>query len=506
MSSEPSKERLLIFIVTYNAEKTVSQVLSRIPSEVFKDSRYNTEILIIDDSSEDLTFRKSNLFKNSFSACPLIILKNPVNLGYGGNQKLGYRYAIDHEFDLVALIHGDGQYAPEELPRLLEPLLTKTDVTAAVFGSRMMPGNKALEGGMPKYKYIGNKVLTYIQNKIINLNLSEWHSGYRLYSTRLLAKIPFEQNSNGFDFDTDIIIQTKASAGKIVELPIPTFYGDEISHVNGIQYACKIISTCLLFRIQKLNLLYNPKFDFEIENTHYQEKFSFESSHSVALKCLKKDDACLIIGCGPLELTKPFIEQSKETSVVDLFISENLRKACKEAWSADLDNFNLADAIKHKSFDKVLALDVIEHLKSPEKLCAQLRHSASLQKAEIIITTPNIAFLPIRLMLLFGLFNYGKRGILDQTHTRLFTRASLSRLLLQSGFEILEMRGIPAPIPLALGKNALSTLLLGMNSALCKWLPGLFSFQLFVRARPAPTVSFLLNEAKRHAAEELAKI
>lgn len=502
-SSANQKKRVLIFIVTYNAERTLTNVLRRIPSEVFSDPRFDAEILVIDDNSHDTTFDRGLDFREKFTACRLTLLKNPVNLGYGGNQKVGYRYALDHGFSVVALLHGDGQYAPEELPRLLEPLLTGE--SDAVFGSRMMPGTDARKGGMPLYKYVGNIVLSFLQNRLVGMQLSEWHSGYRLYSCDFLRKVPFERNSDGFDFDTDIIIQLRAARGKIVELPIPTFYGDEICHVNGVQYSCKILTSCILFRTQQLGIFYDPKFDLEFENLQYQGKFSFESSHSLALTNLKAQESCLIVGCGPLELIRPFLQKAGKVSIVDMFVGPELRSAVANSWDTDLDEFDLQAKTEGLNFDKVLALDIIEHLRSPEKFLEKLRRSDSCYKSEILITTPNVAFLPLRIMLLLGFFNYGKRGILDRTHMRLFTYASLQRALLQAGFEVLEMRGIPAPYPLGIGDTWLSRLLLKINSLLCRVLPGLFSFQVFARARAKPSVELLLREAQSHGKSESAR-
>src|SRR4030095_7661567 len=210
-------KRILIFIVAYNAEKTISSVLQRIPEELrCKD----VEVLIIDDSSKDETFRAGLKHEDATSDFKITILRNPENQGYGGNQKLGYPHAIHHGVDILALIHGDGQYAPEKLPVLIDPLVK--DEAAAVFGSRMINKQDALKGGMPLYKWVGNQVLTTFQNALLGSKLSEFHSGYRLYSTKALAKIPFDRNSNDFHFDTDIIVQLVFARLKIVEIPIPT--------------------------------------------------------------------------------------------------------------------------------------------------------------------------------------------------------------------------------------------------------------------------------------------
>ncbi len=232
----PGEKRILIFIVAYNAERTIDAVLDRIPKELHT---RQVEVLIIDDSSKDRTFQAGLKRETRAGDFRITILRNPENQGYGGNQKLGYRYAIEHGFDVVALLHGDGQYAPEKLPVLIEPFLN--DEADVVFGSRMINKQDALAGGMPMYKWLGNQVLTTFQNTMLGSHLSEFHSGYRLYSTRALQRIPFERNSNDFHFDTDIIIQLHFAGQRIKEIPIPTFYGDEICHVNGLKYAWDIL-------------------------------------------------------------------------------------------------------------------------------------------------------------------------------------------------------------------------------------------------------------------------
>jgi uncharacterized protein YjbI with pentapeptide repeats len=181
-------KRVLVFIVAYNAETTIEKVLSRIPASLHTP---DVEVLIIDDSSKDKTFQNGLRFQQQTAAFKITILRTPRNQGYGGNQKLGYRYAIDNGFDIVALVHGDGQYAPEKLPALLEPLVRGE--ADAVFGSRMIDKQAARAGGMPAYKWLGNQVLTHFQNAMLGTALSEFHSGYRLYSTAALAQAKLER-------------------------------------------------------------------------------------------------------------------------------------------------------------------------------------------------------------------------------------------------------------------------------------------------------------------------
>lgn len=249
-----SKPRIGIFIIAYNAVNHLIKTISRVPKEVYDEVE---EIFVIDDCSKDNTYYAALGYKAEQGISKLTIHRNEKNQGYGGNQKVGYLYAIERGFDIVALVHGDGQYAPEALPVLLEPLVRgEADM---VFGSRMSTPSEALRGGMPLYKYVGNRVLTFVQNRLSGLQLSEYHSGYRLYSTHALKKIPFESFTNTWHFDTQIILAMAERRMRIVERPIPTYYGDEICHVNGIPYALNCISTTYRFyRNRKNNIVSYP--------------------------------------------------------------------------------------------------------------------------------------------------------------------------------------------------------------------------------------------------------
>ncbi len=247
MTKHNKKKKCLIYVVTYNHEKFILKTLKRIPKKIF--SIYETTILVSDDYSNDQTIQEVKKFKKK---C-LKLISHKINLGYGGNQKIGYFYAIENNFDYVVLLHGDGQYAPEYLPKIIEEF--KNNKNCAVFGSRMIKRGSALKGGMPLYKFVGNRILTFIQNKILLTNLSEFHSGYRAYRVNTLKKIFFELNADDYCFDTDIIIQLALNKKIIKEIPIPTFYGDEISYVNGTKYAIQIVFATLISKIHHLGLI-----------------------------------------------------------------------------------------------------------------------------------------------------------------------------------------------------------------------------------------------------------
>src|SRR5262245_35813127 len=461
------KRRLLIFVVAYNAESTLEKVLSRIPESLSEN--YQVEILAIDDASTDRTFEIGNRVKRTNSLLfPLHVLVTPENQGYGGNQKLGYHYALKNDFDFVALLHGDGQYALEFLPALVAPL--REGSADAVFGSRMLVDGAARSGGMPLYKFVGNKMLTWFQNRMLGTKLSEFHSGYRIYSTEALRRIPFERNTNDFHFDTEIIIQLLIANQRIHELPISTYYGDEISHVNGVKYALGVVLAVLMARVQKFGILYDRKFDCEPANSHnawYRLKRGYESNHEVALRLVKTGSRVLNLGCAG-GLLGELLRRERGCTVTGI-------DTHSLAPGVSLDKFIRYDLnlgppeVNFEEFDYVLMLDAIEHLAAPETFIDNLRvkMSANLH-SRLVISTGNVAFIVIRLMLLFGQFNYGKRGILDLTHTRLLTSASLRRLLEQGGFKVVEVHSIPAPFPLALGNGWLGRSMVALNAIMGK--------------------------------------
>ncbi|MGN6161826.1 MAG: glycosyltransferase family 2 protein [Marmoricola sp.] len=227
--------RIGVLVVAYNAEVHLAKTLSRIPDDFASDVDV---VFVNDDASSDRTTEVAYAF-GADSRLPMLITKNERNLGYGGNQKAGYQAAIDSGLDVIVLLHGDGQYAPEYLAEMVAPIVAGE--ADAVFGSRMLAKGGARRGGMPLYKLVGNKVLTYAQNKLSGLELSEWHSGYRAYSVEALRRMPLESWSDGFNFDTQIILGLQDAGMRIKEIPIPTFYGDELCYVNGMAYALDVL-------------------------------------------------------------------------------------------------------------------------------------------------------------------------------------------------------------------------------------------------------------------------
>jgi len=485
-STDRRSPRVLVFVVAYEAESTLSRVLERIPPSIWA---LDTEVLVIDDSSRDRTFEVGLLTAERVGH-PVTVLYNSSNQGYGGNQKLGYAYALRYGFDFVVLLHGDGQYAPESIPDLLRPLIDGT--SDAVFGSRMLVAGAARRGGMPLYKYAGNKILTWFQNRMLGARLSEFHSGFRAYRVSALGALPFERNSNVFHFDTEIIIQFLMAGFRVSEVPIPTYYGDEICRVDGLKYAKDVAVATVGSRLHRLNVLYDRKYDVGTSgNRRYGLKLGYPSSHSAALAAVPDASRVLDIGCGPGDFARELLkkrcrvdgadqEPPAEPSPFGTFITWRE----PEPLRVDL-----------RQYDCVLLLDIIEHLREPERFLDALRAAAHSHQPKVIVTTGNVTFFVVRFQALLGHFNYGRRGILDLTHSRLFTFKTLCVLFEQCGFRVERVGGIPAPFPLALGDGRLGRALVTLNAFLIRLSRGLFSYQIFLVASPLPTVDALLDDA-----------
>lgn len=431
-------KKILICIVAYDAQSTLKKVLDRIPLEV---RQKVAEVVVFDDESKDGTFKVAKDYQISHPDFQnLFIYRNSHNLGYGGNQKRGYLYCIKKGYDIAVLLHGDGQYAPEALPELLKPL--EEGRADAVFGSRMMSPGAALKGGMPLYKYIGNKILTFFENRLLGMDLTEFHSGYRLYSVSALKDIPFERNTNDFHFDTEIIVQLNAKKKRIVEIPIPTYYGDEICHVNGIKYAFQVAISVLEYRLHTLGIIHYPK--YAVNSSPYRFKQDPHSSHGQVARLIPESgNRILDVGSGPSELSSLLKKRGNRIVGVDRHFSKEGHDGLEQRIEKDLEkDFDLPFG---REFDTVLFLDVLEHLKEPAMILGQARKYLK-PGGKVIISIPNVAHWSVRFSLLLGSFQYGERGILDKTHLHFYTLKSFRQMLRENNYSVVHESATPLPL------------------------------------------------------------
>lgn len=230
------RKKVAVVMPAYNAEKTLARTYADIPMACVDD------VILVDDASFDRTVEEARRLG-------LHVVVHPKNRGYGANQKTCYRTALERDADIIVMVHPDHQYDPAVIPHLIEPLLDGN--CDAVFGSRML-GGRPIQGGMPKWKYLGNIFLTAVENATFLIYLTEYHSGFRAYSRRYLESINLEANSDGFVFDTEIIAQAMAKGLKIREIAIETRYFDEASQIAfwpSVRYGFAILKTMLLYKL-----------------------------------------------------------------------------------------------------------------------------------------------------------------------------------------------------------------------------------------------------------------
>ena len=233
------KKRVFVVLPAYNAAKTLAITLNDIPRGVVDD------VILVDDASQDDTAELGRRLG-------VKVIRHDVNKGYGGNQKTCYQAALEMGADVVVMVHPDYQYDPTAIAELIDPILKER--ADAVFGSRMMKGG-ALKGGMPRWKYNANILLTAIENVVLGIYLTEYHSGFRAYSRKYLTRVNFEANSDGFVFDTEIIVQGVLKFMRFEEVPIRTRYFDEASSIKlwpCILYGINILVTLLKFFMYKM--------------------------------------------------------------------------------------------------------------------------------------------------------------------------------------------------------------------------------------------------------------
>jgi glycosyltransferase involved in cell wall biosynthesis/precorrin-6B methylase 2 len=476
-----SKKRIGIFVIAYNAVNKLDWTLDRIPAEVWEKV---DEVFLFDDCSTDNTYYAAIGYKHAKTVDKLTVHRNAKNLRYGGNQKAGYDYAIARGLDIVVMLHADGQYAPEVLPQLLEPL--ENDEADMVFGSRMANGGDPLAGGMPFYKFLGNKILTFLENRITGMKLSEFHSGYRLYSCAALKKVPFKQNSNEWHFDTDILIQFHEAGLRICERPIPTYYGDEICYVNGTVYALNCVKSAMKYRLHKAKLAYETKYD--IDGAHYTYKRTDPySSHSRIIEWIDQErpQNVLEVGTATGYLSSEMAKRGCNVTGIeqDPEMASIAEKYCSKMIVGDVESMDLSQLGK---YDAIILGDVVEHLRNPREFLEKTGKLLN-KGGKILMSLPNVANIWVRLNLLFGRFNYSRVGILDESHLRFFTLETSKKIARESGLDVISTNVTPIPLPLILpstSKGRPLSFLHAINWGITRLRKTLFGYQFILVCQP----------------------
>ncbi len=420
------------------------------------------------------------------------VLKNKSPQGVGGNQKIVFRYAVENGFQSVAVLQGCNVALLNQLPEMFR-----------TFDSE---DNDALLA-VNEYRSVVDKIAGGIHNKLTGAGLKGWRSAVRIYNTAALSNIAYVLNTNSENFDTEVLLQFVHAQRPIKEVALPrnTFGGGSCG--GSLKDALK---SSLKFFFQRFHLFYDVRFHASIlsdahltreqhEAPVYESKMSSVSPHSLVCESeniVPKESRVLDIGCSK-GYVATYLSKRKGCRVVGIDVlprSEVSPDGFRyEQINLETELGKLNDVLIRDEFDTILMLDVLEHLAVPESFLLNLSQHKFPTSPRFVCSTANVAFIVIRIMLLLGHFNYGRRGILDITHKRLFSAHTFRNILTQTGFVITHEHYIPFPFASLGWPASVAKKLETINRWLIKLRPRLFSYQILFEATPLSAPDLVLK-------------
>ena len=469
----------------------VTELMYRVPEELIE--QFSVEALLVDDASDEASFQRAREMRaHRDLPFPVEVLSSTRERGYGGCQKLGLEYAITHHFDYVVIFDRSSDLQPADLPDLVCPLVEdRADATV-----------------MAPVPTLRERIASRLVRRILHHPLAALHNGLRAYRVAALEKIPFALDTDERHIDTELLIQLLFSEQRVSSVPVSRDPRPKAARAPSGRHILNALRAVIRARMQQLSLFHERRFDCtpaKQENAHYELKLDFDSSHRRALAHIPPGSKVLDLGCAGGYFSQ--VLESDLGCTVTAIDREPLARGVSvtESYVWDLDRG--PPDLDYGSYDVIVMLDVIEHLRSPEEFVRLLHEKTSQSPSlRLIFTTANIGFFLTRIGLLLGQFNYGKRGILDLTHTRLFTLSTFRRLFTQDGFQVMSQEGVPAPFPLATSNRFLGHSLLALNRSLLRPFPRLLAYQMLLVVEPRASLSYLLDEAREITEAREAKL
>lgn len=396
----------------------------------------------------------------------LRVRRNPRRYGHGGRRKIAFEYALGQDFDHAIVVEADGRHPVEHLGRIWAPAVLAG--AEAVVGTREHPG-----------RAFGS----FLLRRALGMPIADWGSSLRLYACEVLRRIPFQLGSDGRRFDTEILIQCRALGIQVREARVGAFAEEGFS-------AFEALGAAIDYRLHQLHVQRNGAFLVD-HDVHYTFKHSRTGSHVQILRAIPPGSRVLDLGCSQGLLARPLREKSVRTTGVDI--------GPRERVSRDLDGYHRHDLEEPlelpegRVFDYVVIADVIEHVRNRQQLLKSARRHL-LPDGRLLISTPNIAIWFYRLSLLLGRFEYGPRGVLDETHVHLFTQSTFRREVEKGGFRIRRQRVTSLPFEVMFESTGQSRFVAALSEAyhvLARVYPKVFAYQFLLEAE----VTTLLDQA-----------
>ncbi len=360
---------------------------------------------------------------------------------YGSIQKLAFRWALEENFDIVAIVNGSGNFPMGSLAALVKPIIVgECDVVSA---SRVGDGIVSKDVDAPWYKRFGNRGLSDLTNRLTGKSFDDWHCAYRAYSCRALDAIPFDRNSDGHIFDFEMMVQLLEGNFAVSEIPVSIVADNAFNWIECASFAFAAIISIVRYRSHKMGFGTGST---AFNSLAYELKFRENTSHANLLQWIGEcpPGSVLDVGCSDGRFGE-LVESMGHTVVgVDGMELPGVRTRISEFYETDLDQ-GLAELLGGRRFDLIVAADVLEHLRTPEMLLAELKALLS-EDGIILVSVPNLSHWYGRLKVGSGMFSYDRRGLFDVGHLRFFTPVSFRRTASSVGLEIVKTASTNTPV------------------------------------------------------------
>jgi SAM-dependent methyltransferase len=444
-------KRIGVLVVAHNVADVLPGTLDRIPA-AFRDRI--EEIIVLDDASADDTFPAAAAWGRKNRLGRTTVLRHTKHLGHGGTRKAGLRIAVEHGLDVVVLLSGDGSYAPELLPAMVSPILDEQ--ADAVIGVPEQPS------GDGRVHRVCSNSLIKIAERTLGASLSGVHAGYRAYGTAALRRIAFEADADGPEFDTQIIIQLRHEGKRIVEIPVPG-----ASAETSLRQDAGIVRD--VFEYRRVGMGFGTS-DWVPERDYEPGESGFRPHDSLLAELADLPmGRVLDLGCADGRFAARIRELGHRVVGVDRAEFDGVRDRMNLFVRANLDEGIPQEARVAAGYDVVVAADILQFLAQPELLLHEIR-GVLRPGGQVYVCVPNAVHWYPRTRFLLGRFDYDRRGILDVHHLRFFSRRSLHRLLVRTGYDILDSQVRAMPF--------------GGQRMLARVFPGLFAYELMARTTP----------------------
>ena len=476
-----------LFLFECGDADTVRRTVESIPERVHDAL---DEVVVMDDrvGAEALPTLAS---AEAAQKLAVVVHRNPREHGFGGARKAAFEYARLRHFDwAICMRAGAGQPAAA-----LQALLEASGVLgndpareelaarpeALLLASRHADRSAALRSGMAWWRWLAHALWAGLLNRILGVRLGDYGTSFRAVPASILARIPYHADADDRLFDIHTLIQCRALGAPVREVPVAPAWAESTRAGEGVVHALRAIGTAVGYRLHQLHLIRRGRY-FVDEGVHYTLKHSETSSHMQIVDAIAEGSRVLDLGCSQGLLAAPLQKKGVAVVGVDVRASSEVAEELAEYYQRDLEE--PLELPTGRVFDYVVCSDVIEHLRNRTELLRGARRYLR-EGGRLIISTPNVALWFYRLSLLIGRFEYGARGVLDETHVHLFTRASFRRQVERAGFHVLAERVTALPFEVVFestGRSRLVRTVSRLYYGLARLWPGMFAYQNILEA------------------------